>query len=142
MLRIENLKVDFRSNGPDGFVTAVNGASLHLAQGETLAVIGESGSGKSVMGLSICGLLPSNTKISGHIFFKNQSVLDLPAKRLRRLRGQKIAFVPQSAGLSLNPTMVSGKQVAEVFIRRWGHCRPRAVELTRTLLSLGSGLEI
>ena len=120
MLKIKNLKVDFRSNGSDGMVRAVNGASLHLAQGETLAVIGESGSGKSVMGLSICGLLPSTTQISGRIFFENQSLLDLPLKRLRAMRGQKIAFVPQSAGLSLNPTTICGAQVSEVFIRRFG----------------------
>jgi peptide/nickel transport system ATP-binding protein len=135
MLKIENLKVDFRSNGSDGMVRAVNGASLHLAQGETLAVIGESGSGKSVMGLSICGLLPSTTQISGRIFFENQSLLDLPLKRLRAMRGRKIAFVPQSAGLSLNPTMVSGKQVAEVFTKRLHQCRRKAVESTRALFT-------
>ena len=135
MLKIKNLKVDFRSNGTGGFVRAVNGASLHLAQGETLAVIGESGSGKSVMGLSVCGLLPSNTQISGSIFFENQSLLDLPVKHLRALRGQKIAFVPQSAGLSLNPTMVSGKQVAEVFTRRLNQCRRKAIELTHALFT-------
>jgi peptide/nickel transport system ATP-binding protein len=135
MLRIENLKVNFATNGANAPVTAVNGASLHLDQGETLAVIGESGSGKSVMGLSICGLLPSNARISGRIFFDDKSLLELSSKRLRALRGRKIAFVPQSAGLSLNPTMVSGHQIAEIFTKRRNHSKSKAIELTQKLMA-------
>lgn len=135
MLRIKNLKVDFTTNGANTSVAAVNGASLHLTRGETLAVIGESGSGKSVMGLSICGLLPSSAKISGRIFFDGKSLLELSSKRLRALRGRKIAFVPQSAGLSLNPTMVSGHQIAEIFTKRRNHSKSKAIELTQKLMA-------
>ncbi|MEJ2641295.1 MAG: ABC transporter ATP-binding protein [Desulfosarcinaceae bacterium] len=116
-------------------VRAVDGASLTLDRGRTLAVIGESGSGKSIMGLSVCGLLPATAKVSGRIVFQERSLLDLAPARLRALRGRQIAFVPQSAGLSLNPTMSCGAQVAEVYTRRFAHPQSKAAKMTRALLA-------
>jgi peptide/nickel transport system ATP-binding protein len=135
MLSIDQLRVIFPMSGNGASVKAVNGASLHLARGRTLAIIGESGSGKSLMGLSVCGLLPAGAKISGRIVFQKSSLLELAPSRMRALRGRQIAFVPQSAGLSLNPTMSCGAQVAEVYTRRYAHPKPKAARRTRVLLS-------
>lgn len=135
MLSIDNLRVIFPLYGNGTSVRAVDGASLTLARGRILAVIGESGSGKSIMGLSICGLLPASAKISGRIVFQERSLLDLAPPRMRALRGRQISFVPQSAGLSLNPTMPCGAQVAEVYTHRCAHSQKKAAKLTRALLS-------
>jgi peptide/nickel transport system ATP-binding protein len=135
MLSIDNLEVIFPLNGNGTSVRAVDGASLTLARGRTLAVIGESGSGKSIMGLSVCGLLPTTARISGRIVFQKRSLLEMAPARMRALRGRQISFVPQSAGLSLNPTMRCGAQVAEVYTHRCAHPPKKAAKLTRTLLS-------
>jgi peptide/nickel transport system ATP-binding protein len=135
MLSIDNLRVIFPMNGNGTSVKAVDGASLTLTRGRTLAVIGESGSGKSIMGLSVCGLLPATAKISGRIVFQERSLLDLAPHRIRALRGRHISFVPQSAGLSLNPTMLCGDQVAEVYTHRFAHSQRKAGKLARALLS-------
>ena len=135
MLSIERLRVVFPLNGNGTSVRAVDSASLTLARGRTLAVIGESGSGKSIMGLCVCGLLPPIAKISGRIVFKEHSLLDLAPSRMRTMRGRQIAFVPQSTGLSLNPTMMCGAQVAEVYTHRRVHSPKKAGKLTRALLS-------
>jgi peptide/nickel transport system ATP-binding protein len=87
------------------------------------------------MGLSVCGLLPTTATISGRIVFQERSLLDLTPPRLRALRGRQIAFVPQSAGLSLNPTMSCGAQVAEVYTHRYAHSQKKAVKLMQALLS-------
>ena len=133
MLSIDNLNVQFALSGT-GVMTAVESASLHIATGRTVAVIGESGSGKSIMGLAVCGLLPSAAMVSGRVVFHDVSLLDLPADRMRDLRGRRIAFVPQSAGLSLNPTMTCGSQVEEIYAYRQGRNRHESARLTRDLL--------
>jgi peptide/nickel transport system ATP-binding protein len=135
MLSIDKLRVVFPLNGNGTSVKAVDGASLSLARGRTLAVIGESGSGKSIMGLSVCGLLPASARISGRIVFQERSLLDLAPPHMRALRGRQIAFVPQSAGLSLNPAMLCGAQVAEVYTHRYAHSQKKAAKLTRALLT-------
>lgn len=132
MLSIENLSVRFAFSGAD-LITAVENASLNIAAGRTVAVIGESGSGKSVMGLAVCGLLPTSARVSGRIVFQERSLLDLPANLMGDLRGKRIAFIPQSAGLSLNPTMTCDRQVAEIFEYRQGKTRRTSARLTRDL---------
>lgn len=136
MLSIENLNVNFISgnNGTTRDIVAVEAVTMGIESGETVAVIGESGSGKSVMGMAVCRLLPDSARVRGRITFKDRSILDLPANDMRRLRGRQIAFVPQSAGLSLNPTMVCGDQVAEVFTRSAEIARRSALKLTRILM--------
>lgn len=112
MLKIEDLCVHFTlPNG--GTVQALRHANLDMTKGETLALIGESGSGKSVLGLSILSLLPHTAKIRGRIFYQEKNILELENQQLQHLRGAQIALTPQSAGLSLNPTMKVLDQVAE-----------------------------
>ena len=78
-----------------------------------MALIGESGCGKSVLGLSVVSLLPPAAQSYGTILFGGRNLLDLKEKQLEKIRGREIALVPQSAGLSLNPTMVVRSQVGE-----------------------------
>ena len=115
LLDIRNLQIRF------GASTAVNGASLHLDEGEVLGLVGESGSGKSVTALAILGLLGSAAQVAGEILWQGNGVgeaatIDLlrqPSEALRRLRGQQIAMIFQEPMTALNPVMTIGRQVAE-----------------------------
>ncbi|MFH0781556.1 MAG: ABC transporter ATP-binding protein [Pseudomonadota bacterium] len=114
MLTIDNLYVRFSSDsGPTR--PMVDRVDLHLEAGRTLAVIGETGSGKTLLGLSVCNLLPVSAIAEGKVSFAGQVLTGLDSRQMREYLGQRIAYVPQSSGLSLNPTMRCDRQVAEVF---------------------------
>lgn len=112
MLTIDNLSVNFAMKDNRN-VKALRGASLTVRPGETLALIGESGSGKSVLGLAVISLLPRSATVRGDIWFNGENLLAMNEEQLTETRGEKIGFIPQSAGLSLNPTMKVLDQVAE-----------------------------
>jgi oligopeptide transport system ATP-binding protein len=120
VLEIRNLKTSFFT--PEGEVQAVRGVSLSLGAGETLGIMGESGSGKTVTALSVLRLLSGTGKITGgEILFRGRdsvSPVDLAAasaKTLRDIRGKKISMVFQDPALSLNPLMPVGKQIGETI---------------------------
>jgi peptide/nickel transport system ATP-binding protein len=135
LLTIENLRVVF--HGDRGRRTvAVDGVSLELARGQTLAIVGESGSGKSVTALSVMGLLPKESaEVSGRVSFDGVSLLDMPDRALRDLRGDRMAMIFQEPMTSLNPSYTIGEQIVEVLVRHRGlserAAREKAIALLR-----------
>ena len=134
-LDIQNLKVSFAT--PKGKLTAVNGSSFHLNQGETLALVGESGCGKTVSALSILRLLPEPPAeiSSGKILFAGQNLLSLKAKALQDLRGRSISMIFQDPMTSLNPVLTIGEQMAETLLRHTTMNRQEALQKSANLLS-------
>jgi len=116
-LRIENLKVSF--TGKEGKLTAVNGISYHLKAGEILAIVGESGCGKTVGALSILRLVPEPPgKIeAGSVIFDSRDLLKLSPKELQGVRGRDIAMIFQDPMTSLNPVLTLGDQMMEPILR-------------------------
>ena len=96
-------------------IEAVRGASLSLAPGQRLGVIGESGSGKTVTALAVIGLLPQNALTSGSIRLDGTEIIGLAEAELARLRGKVVSMVFQEPMTALDPTMRVGRQVAEVL---------------------------
>lgn len=133
-LDIQNLKVSFST--PKGKLTAVNGISFHLNQGETLALVGESGCGKTVSALSILRLLPEPPAeiLSGKILFSGQNLLSLNAKALQNIRGRSISMIFQDPMTSLNPVLTIGEQMAETLLRHTTMNRQEALKKSADLL--------
>ena len=114
ILEIKNLNLSFRSNDID--YQALHNVSLELNKGEILAVVGESGCGKTVTAMSVLRLLAPNAKItSGEIIYNGQDLLKLPEKEMQKIRGKEIALVPQDPMTSLNPLYTIGSQILEVI---------------------------
>jgi peptide/nickel transport system ATP-binding protein len=132
LLEIENLQTHFRT--PDGVNRAVDGVSFAIERGETVAIVGESGCGKSVTANSIMRLVPQPPgKIAGQIRFDGTDLLALPERAMRNIRGNHISMVFQEPMTSLNPVLTVGGQIAETLRlhQRLGHkaIQERAVEM-------------
>jgi peptide/nickel transport system ATP-binding protein len=113
VLSVRNLRVEFQSD--DGLVHAVDDLSFDVFENEVVGIVGESGSGKSVTSMAIMGLLPKTAQLHGEVYFRGRSLLQLPDKELRRLRGAKIAMVFQDALTALDPVYTVGDQIAEAI---------------------------
>jgi peptide/nickel transport system ATP-binding protein len=114
LLEVENLQTHFRT--PDGVNRAVDGISFHVNQGETLAVVGESGCGKSVTAMSILRLVPEPpAKIAGAIRFQGKELLALSEREMRGIRGNDISMIFQEPMTSLNPVLTVGRQLSETL---------------------------
>jgi peptide/nickel transport system ATP-binding protein len=112
LLEVENLQTHFRT--PDGVNRAVDGVSFEVAEGETLAVVGESGCGKSVTASSILRLIPEPPgKIAGSIRFQGTNLLKLDEAAMRDIRGKDISMIFQEPMTSLNPVLTIGRQLRE-----------------------------
>lgn len=131
VLTAEDLRVTFRRGGR--VVQAVKGVEFEVRRGRTLAIIGESGSGKSVSVRALMGLLPPSAEVTGSARLGQTQLLGLAEPEMRRLRGKDIAMVFQNPATSLNPTMSIGKQVVEAIRMHSGMekkaARERAIEL-------------
>ncbi len=134
VLTVEDLRVRFQTE--DGPVHAVNGVSFELGRGEILALVGESGCGKSVTAMSIPGLLPPTATVEGSIRLEDQDLLTLSPKQLRGVRGKEISFVFQEPMTSLNPAFTVGRQIREVLQRHEGLSKRAAHERAIELLEL------
>ncbi|NJC86982.1 MAG: ABC transporter ATP-binding protein [Desulfuromonas sp.] len=133
LLVIENLQTFFFTK--QGLVKAINGVDLRIGAGETLALVGESGCGKSLTALSLLRLVPEPGKIvGGEIRFDGRDLLRMPIEEMRRVRGNRIGMVFQEPMTSLNPVLRIGEQVAEVLRLHQGHDRPHAAEEAVKLL--------
>lgn len=133
VLEVKNLVVDIRTQ--KGIIHAVRGVSFSLRQGETLAVVGESGCGKSMTMKAVMQILPKNARITdGQVLFHGKDLSKYSDRRMEKLRGSDISMIFQDPMTSLNPTMKIGKQIEEVLkLHRKGMTpderRKRVVEL-------------
>ena len=133
-LTVKDLKVEFPSRR--GTLTALDGVSLSIARGEVLGVVGESGAGKSLTGLSIIGLLePPGRIASGEIWLEGKRIDRLPPEEMRRVRGRRIGVVFQDPLTSLNPLFTIGQQLEETILTHLPlsrtQARARALALLR-----------
>ena len=133
LLSVRDLRVEFDTYG--GVVKAVRGVSFEVHAGKTLAIVGESGCGKSVTVQSLMGLIPTppGRITSGQALLRGKEVLNLPLKEANRIRGKEIGMIFQDPMTSLNPTMTVGKQIVETLRIHEGYsadrARERAIEL-------------
>ena len=133
LLEVRDLHVEFKTR--DGVAKAVNGVNYSVDEGETLAVLGESGSGKSVTAQAVMGILdmPPGRIPKGEILFEGQDVLKLKEEQRRKIRGAGMAMIFQDALSSLNPVLSVGEQLGEMFTVHRGmsrkDARTKAVEL-------------
>ncbi|NIR61729.1 MAG: ABC transporter ATP-binding protein [Gammaproteobacteria bacterium] len=133
LLRIEGLKTHFDT--PQGIVRAVDGVGFEIARGETFALLGESGCGKSVTALSLMRLVPepAGRIIAGRVALGGTDLLELPEAAMRRIRGRRIGMIFQEPMTSLNPVLTVGRQITEGVSRHGGlrgrAARERAMEL-------------
>jgi peptide/nickel transport system ATP-binding protein len=135
ILEVKDLRTYFYTR--DGVVRSVDGVSFSISEGETLAIVGESGCGKSVTSLSLLRLIPSppGKIVSGSILFHGKDLLALSDEEMRDIRGDKISMIFQEPMTSLNPVLTIGRQISEV-LELHRHCtkeeaRTRILELLK-----------
>ena len=116
LLEVDDLKTYFYTR--DGIVRAVDGVSFTVYPGETLAVVGESGCGKSVTSLSILRLIaaPPGKIVNGRLMFQGRDLLGLTEDEMRKVRGNEISMIFQEPMTSLNPVLTIGRQIAEALV--------------------------
>jgi peptide/nickel transport system ATP-binding protein len=135
LLRVQDLKTHFHTR--DGVVRAVDGVSFDVLPGETLAIVGESGCGKSVTAMSILRLLPMPPAriAGGRIEFDGRNLLELSEPDMRKVRGNAISMIFQEPMTSLNPVLTIGRQISEALVLHRGMTEKaallRAAEMLR-----------
>jgi len=137
LLEVKDLKVSFQTYA--GEVQAVRGVSFHLNKGEVLAIVGESGCGKSVTAQTIMRLIPTPPSVikNGSILFDGQhDITKLSDKQMEKIRGKEMGMIFQDPMTSLNPTMQVGKQITEGLIKHQGMNKEDAMKRAIEMLSL------
>lgn len=134
LLRVENLKTYFFYNKQE--IPAVDGVDLQIEKGETVALVGESGCGKSMTSLSIMGLVPEpgGRIVEGSIKLEGTDLTRLSEDELCKIRGKDISMIFQEPMTSLNPVLTIGEQLIEVITYHQGHTRKMAREVAIELL--------
>ena len=133
LLKVSNLRTAFST--ARGLVQAVDDVSFDLQPGRTLAVVGESGLGKSVLSRSIMGLLPRNAVAAGQVLLNGRDLRALPERALRQVRGREVSMVFQDPMTALTPTMTIGKQIIETLVVHLGMPKAAAREKALALLA-------
>src|SRR4051812_35479689 len=136
LLEVEDLKTYFYTR--DGIVRAVDGVSFVVYPGETLAVVGESGCGKSVTSLSILRLIasPPGKIVNGRLMFEGRDLLALSEAQMRGVRGNEISMIFQEPMTSLNPVLTIGRQIAEALVLHRGMSQKEALVRAQEMLTL------
>ncbi|MCH8238382.1 MAG: ABC transporter ATP-binding protein, partial [Proteobacteria bacterium] len=136
LLEIENLKTQFFTSA--GTVKAVDGITYTVDKGETVAIVGESGCGKSVSALSILRLIPwpPGKIVDGRINFDGKDLLSLSEEEMRNLRGKEISMVFQEPMTSLNPVLSINEQLSETLITHFGISKVEARNKSLKLLEM------
>jgi peptide/nickel transport system ATP-binding protein len=135
LLEVENLQTHFRT--PDGINRAVDGLSFHVNAGETVAIVGESGCGKSVTSMSILRLIQEPPgKVAGSVRFNGRDLLTLSDKEMRAIRGNEISMIFQEPMTSLNPVLTVGRQIGETLRLHQGLTKQQAEERSIEMLRL------
>ena len=136
ILEVENLKTWFDSGKQQ--VRAVDGVSFSINKGETFALLGESGCGKSMTSLSIMRLVPepAGKIVQGRVSLHGQDLLGLPETTMRDIRGRRIAMIFQEPMTSLNPVLTIGEQIAEASRLHEGMTRQEAWRWAEYMLQL------
>jgi len=135
LLSVEQLQTHFATM--DGINRAVDGVSFHVNAGETLAIVGESGCGKSVTAMSILRLIPEPPgKIAGAIKFQGKDLLKLSDREMRQIRGNSISMIFQEPMTSLNPVLTVGRQIGETLRLHQGLSAHQAEEKAIGMLEL------
>ena len=136
ILEVKGLKTQFQTQ--DGVVKAVDDVSFYLMPGETLGVVGESGCGKSMTGLSIMRLIPSppGKIVAGEILFQGDDILRMSDEQVRSIRGNDIAMIFQDPMTSLNPVLTINRQISEALQLHMGMNKRQAKERTIELLKM------
>ncbi|MGH7564729.1 MAG: ABC transporter ATP-binding protein [Gemmatimonadota bacterium] len=138
LLAVEDLRTHFFLD--EGVLKAVDGVSFAIEPGETIALVGESGCGKTIVALSLVDLVPPPGRIvGGRILFDGEDILRMGPERKRRLRGRGIGFVFQEPGAALNPVIPVGAQIAEALREHEGLNR-REAEIRAVRLLGGVGI--
>lgn len=128
ILEVKKLNLGFDLS--DGFRQAIYDVSFSLEKGETLAIVGESGCGKTISTMSVLQLLPETARIkSGEIFYHDENLLKFNQKQMQKIRGKKIALIPQDPMTSLNPLYTIGNQLLEVIELHQGVKRKEAFDI-------------
>ena len=134
LLQVRELSVRFRTE--DGPLSAVDDVSFDARAGELLAVVGESGCGKSVTAMALTGLLPGSATVTGSVLLGGEELVGADKTTLRRVRGREIAYIFQEPMTSLNPVFTVGRQISEVLRVHEGMAKKEALQRSGELLEL------
>jgi len=134
LVEVEDLTVTFQRDGHA--IRAVNGISFSLKRGEVLTVIGESGSGKSVMLRTVLGLIPGYATIGGKVMVKGVDIASLDAEQRSTMRGRDVSLIFQEPATAFDPVYTIGEQIAETIVRHEGVSQLTALARARDLLDL------
>lgn len=132
LLKVKNLKVEFQTKA--GIVRVAEDISFEINEGETLCLVGESGCGKSVVAMSIMGLLPENAKLSGEIWYREKELLHCNPKDMLSIRGKEIAMIFEQPMSCLNPVMTVGEQITEAYMANNKCSKRKAISETKLKL--------